>query len=149
MFDAIVAKLSMKISPRNIVVAFIVIIVAIALLVAGVFGGTQRQANLAEAFVQHLLDGNVEEAYALTSSEFRQITTEEILGRMAELPQLTGEGEFTFSYRHFENALHTFAGDITNVETEGPVMVQVIREDGALKVVFFSLDPTDDPRGGQ
>ncbi|MFC2074735.1 DUF4864 domain-containing protein [Bdellovibrionota bacterium] len=125
----------------------LVVIVAITLFIA--MAATSKPTKVARNFLGDLSDQQLEQAYNLTSSQFKaSVPPEQFVRFTKQYPILTSPSNISFSHRSVENGVATVAGKITSTTGDvAPITVMVIKEKDDWRVLSLSLRPEDSPTG--
>ncbi|HLB59259.1 MAG TPA: DUF4864 domain-containing protein [Bdellovibrionota bacterium] len=130
-----------------IFVAVIAVIAAIAIV--GAMLATQKPTKIAKSFLDHLSAQQLEEAYNLTSSQFKQtVPPQAFVDFLKKYPILTTPSHVAFDQRSREGSVATVSGKITATSGESaPVTMTIVKEQDEWRVMNLSLNPEDVPRG--
>lgn len=101
-------------------------------------------------FLEHLADGEIEEASALAIEDLQSEEAQEVLAGMVEenQPLFTEDTEIELTGRGFYNDVRYAYGTISSGEASSFIYLEFRDEDGETRVSFMSFDEEDLPDFG-
>ncbi|HLB58981.1 MAG TPA: DUF4864 domain-containing protein [Bdellovibrionota bacterium] len=110
---------------------------------------TAAPTKVAENFLQKLTQQNLDEAYNLTSSQFKSAVTPDVFQQfLQQYPILTQVTTVKFSFQESDDKSTRLSGELTGKGGEtAPITMVVVKEDKKWRVLNLSLNPADVPRG--
>lgn len=127
-------------------------IVALALIITSVIlslRSTTKPSKVARSFLEDLSKKEIEEAYNMTSTQFKATVTKETFNNFLNLyPILTSRTEIDFSEHSVDNDIATISGKIKARDGSNfPITMHIIKENGNWRVLALSLNPSGSSRG--
>ncbi len=122
----------------GVIALFIVILVIVFTLAYSLSSGAVEAMNTHLALLK---TGNIESAYAGTSSGFRSVTSlEQYRAFIASYPVLSAGGSTSFDERSVENGITTIGGTITDAAGgKVPLRAKLVKEESEWKVMALDL----------
>lgn len=123
------------------VAAVFIFIIFVAGSIINAATGPQKAAK---AFMEEAVNGSVDQAYLMTSVDFKATATAEDLAVFLENYPIQ-PSSMTFTSFSIENNIATISGKVLVAGQQSPITFTMVKSGGEWQVLNFSLNPDDVP----
>jgi hypothetical protein len=137
-------KRVLKIIIISILVVAAMFVTTVLSLIYFAWNMADAQTETAHAFITHLAEGEIADAYALTNEEFQLHTSEPQLFKFIKTYPIIQNAEAEFTATSIENGITTLSGTLTNPNgTEAPLTVWLEKYGEEWSISGLSLEKED------
>ena len=135
---------------KVIIASVVVLVLLVSFGIYGLYSAASAPGKAAKSFLKSAASGDITTTYNMTSSEFKEVTTEEDLSLFFEyFPIVVEATNVSFDQFSIEDGIATVSGTIESADASSPITFTLIKEEDKWKVVNFSLEEEDVPGYGE